>query len=47
MASHRRGIAVGAASADGAGVEPPRSAPLVGELLRPLAEYELVAGGGW
>jgi transposase len=47
MASHLRGIAIGVASADGAGTGPPRSAPLVGELLRPLAEYELVAGGGW
>ena len=47
MASHLRGIAIGAAPADGAGAEPPRSAPLPGELLRPLAEYELVAGGGW
>jgi hypothetical protein len=47
MAPHLRGIAIGAAPADGAGAEPPRSAPLPGELLRPLAEYELVAGGGW
>jgi hypothetical protein len=47
MAPHLRGIAIGAAPADGAGAGPPRSAPLPGELLRPLAEYELVAGGGW
>ena len=47
MAPHLRGIAIGAAPADGAGAGPPRSAPLPGELLRPLAEYELAAGGGW
>ena len=47
IASHLRGIAIGAAPADGAGTGPPRSAPLLGERLRPLAEYELAAGGGW
>jgi transposase len=49
MAAHLRGIARGATAADGgSGAEPPRPTPLLpGELLRPLAEYEQVAGGGW
>jgi hypothetical protein len=45
MAAHLRGIARGA-SLDG-GAEPPRPTPLPGELLRSLAEYEQVTGGGW
>jgi transposase len=47
MAAHLRGIAFGAPPADGAAAWPPQPAPLPGELLRPLAEYEQVAGGGW
>jgi hypothetical protein len=47
MAAHLRGIAISVVPADGTGAEPPQPAPLPGELLRPLAEYEQVAGGGW
>jgi transposase len=47
MAVHLRGIVIGPEPADGADATPLRSAPLPGELLRPLAEYEQVAGGGW
>lgn len=43
-AAHLRGIvAVGHAMVPAT----PMAAPLAGELLRPLAEYELAAGGGW
>ena len=47
MPAHLRGIAVSPEPAGGAGAVPPRSTPPPGELLRPLAEYERVAGGGW
>jgi transposase len=47
MAAHLRGIAISAGPADGISAEPPQPAPLPGELLRPLAEYEQVAGGDW
>jgi hypothetical protein len=46
MAAHLHGIARGAATAS-ADPAPPCATPLPGELLRPLAEYEQVAGGGW
>jgi hypothetical protein len=47
MAAHLRGIAIGAAPTDSTDMVPPQPIPLAGELLRPLAEYEQVAGGGW
>jgi transposase len=43
-AAHLRGIVVHPAPSDAADIT---SRPLGADLLRPLAEYELVAGGGW
>jgi transposase len=47
MAVHLRGLVTGAGPADTASTVPPQPVPLPGELLRPLVEYEAVAGGGW
>ena len=45
-ATHLRGIVVGRTGADAGDDEGPALLPGA-DLLRPLAEYEQVAGGGW
>lgn len=44
LPAHLRGLVTAGVAADGAAPVPPS---LMGELLRPLAEYEQVAGGSW